>query len=122
MLNSLTDSDEASASLRLEGYSVLLRLLAPITPHICHHLWIKLGFGEDILKSSWPMVDEKALKSSEIVYVVQINGKRRGEITAHPKTVDSELLKLIEKTPHIQKHLSDKVFKKSIILPKRKTD
>src|SRR5712675_161847 len=46
-----TDSPEAK-----EGLSVLLRLLAPLTPHLAHHLWRELGFGEDVLKAPWPEI------------------------------------------------------------------
>ncbi|MGB5830638.1 MAG: leucine--tRNA ligase [Thiohalocapsa sp.] len=69
----------ASAVLR-EGLSIVLRLLAPIAPHVTHHLWCKLEFGDDILTSSWPRVDETALKQESIEYVVQVNGKVRGKV------------------------------------------
>ncbi len=39
---------------RREGFSILLRLLSPITPHICHALWQDCGFGTDILAAQWP--------------------------------------------------------------------
>ena len=79
-LYKLDDSAGAAAVLR-EGVSICLRLLAPIAPHVTHHLWRELGFGEDILNAPWPVVDESALKQDSIDYVVQVNGKVRGKVT-----------------------------------------
>jgi leucyl-tRNA synthetase len=76
----LDDSPGGGAVLR-EGVSIVLRLLAPIAPHVTHHLWRELGFGEDILDAPWPAVDDAALKQDSIEYVVQVNGKVRGKVT-----------------------------------------
>ena len=76
-----------------EGLSILLRLLSPITPHVCHHLWRELGFGEDVMQAAWPEPDPAALEQDEIEYVVQINGKKKGSLRApnglDPKGVDA---------------------------------
>jgi leucyl-tRNA synthetase len=83
VVNILYKLDAASAgahALRREGLGIVLRLLAPIAPHIAHHLWRELGFGEDILVSGWPEVDEAALRQDSIEYVVQVNGKVRGKV------------------------------------------
>jgi leucyl-tRNA synthetase len=78
-LNRLDDSTTARATLR-EGVGIILRLLAPIAPHVTHALWRDLGYGDDILQAGWPTVDEDALVSASIEYVVQVNGKMRGKI------------------------------------------
>jgi len=70
----------AGLEVRREGLSIVLRLLAPIAPHLCHHLWRELGYGEDILTAPWPVVDEAALERESLEYVVQVNGKVRGLI------------------------------------------
>ncbi len=75
----LDDSPGAQAVLR-EGVSICLRLLAPIAPHVTHHLWQELGFGADILDAPWPAVDETALRQDSIEYVLQVNGKVRGKV------------------------------------------
>jgi leucyl-tRNA synthetase len=63
-----------------EGIGIVLCLLAPIAPHVTHHLWQALGFGPDILTGGWPEVDPEALRQDEVEYVVQVNGKVRGRI------------------------------------------
>ena len=78
-LYKLDDSPDAREALR-EGLSIVLRLLAPIAPHVTHHLWRELGFGADILDAGWPTVDESALRQDSIAYVLQVNGKVRGKV------------------------------------------
>lgn len=82
ILNALYKLRDTPAGLDVlrEGIGILLRLLAPIVPHISHRLWQDLGYGEDILEAGWPRVDETALRQDTIEYVVQVNGKVRGKI------------------------------------------
>ena len=79
-LYKLDDSPGGTAALR-EGLSICLRLLAPIAPHVTHHLWQELEFGDDILNAPWPKVDPAALRQDSIEYVLQVNGKVRGKVT-----------------------------------------
>ena len=79
ILNKLGDSADDRALLS-EGVGIVLRLLSPIAPHVTHELWRALGYGSDILDAPWPQVDEQALKAATLTYVVQVNGKVRGNI------------------------------------------
>ena len=54
ILNALERLPERATPPPTEGLSILLRLLSPITPHLAHHLWRELGFGEDVLRAPWP--------------------------------------------------------------------
>lgn len=96
---------------------MLLRLLAPITPHICHYLWQNLSFEKVILDASWPKVDKTALKSDEIDYVVQVNGKLRGQFTAESSATEEELISLAK--GHVESFLADKSIKKAIVVAHR---
>jgi leucyl-tRNA synthetase len=57
ILNALERFSGARNKTTEEGLSILLRLLSPITPHVCHALWRELGFGEDVLRAPWPEPD-----------------------------------------------------------------
>ena len=94
MLNALEgaklDDSAASKSVVSESFSIFLRTLNPIAPHITHVLWQELGFSAvhgDILDAPWPQVDPAALEQAEIELVVQVNGKLRGSFTV-PKEAD----------------------------------
>jgi leucyl-tRNA synthetase len=102
-----------------EGLSILLRLLAPITPHLAHHLWRALGFGEDVMRAPWPEPDPKALELEEIEYVVQVNGKTRGKLAA-PASADRAALEgLARASDVVKRYIADQAIKKIIVVPGR---
>ena len=122
MLNALEKAPQASASYALvagESLSILLRLLSPITPHICHTLWRELGYGDDILTAAWPEPLEAALVQDEIELVLQINGKHRGSLhilaAATKETIEAAALA----SDITQKFLEGKPVKKVIVVPGR---
>ena len=122
MLNILGKASELNnaAPFIRTGLRALCIVLNPITPHITHHLWQHLAFGEDILNAQWPKVDEKALTAlSEISYVIQINGKKRGEIEAPAESDEAELMQLVHACDSISKHLLDKTIIKKIVIPNK---
>ena len=96
------------------GISFLLRLLAPITPHICHVLWQQLGFEKAIIDAPWPKCDKSALKTDEVDFVVQVNGKLRAQFTAGNETPEEELLSLAKE--HAAAFLIGKTIKKSVVV------
>lgn len=119
MVNALYRLEEGPSSLAVlrEGLSICLRLLAPIAPHISHHLWRELGFGDDILKASWPQLDEEALRQSQIEYVVQVNGKVRAKVQvaadADPARVESSALA----SPAVQRFTEGLTVQKVVVVP-----
>ncbi len=110
---------EGDNALRREGLGILLPLLSPTAPHITHHLWRELGFGDDILSARWPEVDESALKRDTIELVVQVNGKVRGKVQV-PADADKEA---VEATAlgdeNVQRFIDGKDVKKVIVVPGR---
>ena len=94
MLNTLEaakfDDSVASNAVIAEGFSIFLRVLYPVAPHITHALWQELGYAGiygDILNAPWPQVDPAALEQNEIELMIQVNGKLRGSIRI-PKGAD----------------------------------
>ncbi len=102
-----------------EGMNILLRILAPITPHITHHLWRELGYGENILKAPWPQVNLQALQIQEIQIMVQINGKLRGKITVDQNATAEEIEKLALQEDNVRRYIGDQTIKKIIVVPKK---
>ncbi|MCD6046526.1 MAG: leuS [Gammaproteobacteria bacterium] len=123
MLNALQDAVNAepavinSAAL-VESVKILLQVLNPIVPHITQALWQQCGFSENILEAAWPKVDAAALVSDSVDYVVQINGKMRGKISAPVDAAQDDLLAMIKADEHISKHLPAEL-KKVIVVPKK---
>jgi leucyl-tRNA synthetase len=99
------------------GFTILLQLLAPITPHICHHLWQQLEYEKIIVDAAWPKHDKSALKTDEIDFVVQVNGKLRGQFTASVETSEDALIaRAKEETAQF---LAEKSLVKAIVVPHR---
>lgn len=87
-----TDEDKA---VMLESLRAVVLMLTPITPHMCHYLWNKIGHSDSgsVENAQWPIVDESALIEDEKLIIVQVNGKLRAKITvaadASKETVES---------------------------------
>ena len=107
----------AYEELRREGTSILLRLLAPITPHISHALWHELGFAGDITQAAWPEVDESALVQDKVELVVQVNGKLRGHITAASGAQQADVQAAALADDNVKRYTEGKQIKKVVIVP-----
>lgn len=110
-------SDEAQ--LAQEALSIVLRLLAPITPHICHELWYSSGYPGLILDAPWPKVAKEALKTNVVEYVVQVNGKLRAHIQLAAGLDNNDIEQSILADERILKYTDGKEVRKFIIIPKR---
>jgi leucyl-tRNA synthetase len=122
LTNSLVRFDKTDAnslSIKYEAINILLKMLSPITPHICHHLFKSLGNKEAIVDSVWPKVDKKALVKDEIEVVVQVNGKLRAKISCGVNLENSELEKLAMQDDNVSRFISDNEIVKIIIVPNK---
>src|SRR5438874_3509867 len=118
ILNALEALPEWDKTSR-EGLSILIRLLSPIAPHITHHLWRELGFGEDVMRAPWPEPDAAALEQDEIELVVQVNGKLRGSIKV-PKAADPAAIEeLARANPNVQRFVAGQNVKKVVVVAGR---
>ncbi|MFZ1538985.1 MAG: leucine--tRNA ligase [Chromatiaceae bacterium] len=121
MVNTLhkLDRSAASAEVMREGLAIVLRLLAPIAPHLSHYLWRELGLGDDILRALWPAVDEEALRRDTLDYVVQVNGKVRGKVQvpadADPQAVERAALD----NDNVRRFLGEAQVRKVILVPNK---
>src|SRR5712671_3408753 len=119
ILNSIERLPDPGSATATEGLSILIRLLAPITPHIAHHLWRELGFGQDVMQGPWPEAEKSALEQDEIELVVQLNGVKRGTVRV-PNAIDQRALEAAVKSlDFVNKQLGEKIIKRIVIVPGR---
>lgn len=109
-----TDADKYFIN---SGMSILLRLLAPVTPHICHYLWTNLGYEKIVIDAPWPKVDKNALKRDEAEFVVQVNGKLRAQFMAGVDTPEPDLIDMAKQ--HASAFLDGKTIVKTIVVAHR---
>ncbi|MCX7946579.1 MAG: leucine--tRNA ligase [Hydrogenophilus sp.] len=120
LLERLPDSGTpAHSALTYEGFSILLRLLSPITPHIAHTLWRTCGFGDAIHEAPWPTVDPTALIVAEIELVLQINGKTRGKITVAANADEAAIRAALFTNDAVRQALAGRAPKRIVIVPNR---
>ncbi|SFJ87507.1 leucine--tRNA ligase [Methylophaga sulfidovorans] len=122
LMNSLTklndDSDKARAVMQ-ETLELVVLMLSPITPHICHHLWQTLGHNEAIVNVSWPEVDDTALKQDKIELMVQVNGKLRAKISVAADAEQKDVEAQAFADENVQRFTEGKEVRKVILVPGR---
>ena len=121
MLNSLEKAPrgEGHDAVITECFGILLRLLSPITPHICHALWIELGYGPDIIQAPWPEPVAAALVQDEEELVLQVNGKHRGSIRVRVGADRTAIEAIALGSDAALKFMESKSAKKVVVVPGR---
>ena len=94
----------------------VVKLLAPITPHIVEEIWFLIGNKNLIVQNSWPKAKKKFLTTNNITIAVQINGKLKGTINLPIDTVEKEIEKSALHLPFVIKIMEKKKTKKIIIV------
>jgi leucyl-tRNA synthetase len=119
LMNKLGKAPQESTQDRAildEALKAVVRMLYPITPHICFELWEALG-ESNVDTASWPTYDEKALVEDEKLIVVQVNGKLRAKLTVAADATKDQVEALGLADEHVQKFTEDKTIRKVIYVP-----
>ncbi len=116
--NTLAKSQAGGDTRRLAARA-LVQLMSPMTPHLSEELWQTLGGDELSARAPWPVADDAMLVDDSVTMPVQVNGKRRGEITV-PKDMDkAEVEKAALAVENVQRALDGTQPKKVIVVPGR---
>lgn len=116
--NTLSKS-KAGAKTKQTAMRVMAQLMAPMTPHLAEEVWAMLGGKGLVAEADWPVADEAMLVEDTVTMPIQVNGKRRDEITV-PKDMDkAEIEKLALETDGVKRALDGNAPKKVIVVPGR---
>lgn len=115
--NAFADSSSKDSPIYAEGIHTLVVLLAPFAPHISEELWHLLGHTDSVHTQSWLPFDESALQTDEITLVIQVNGKKRGDLQVPAQADKAELEKYARESEVAQRNLEGKEIKKVIVVP-----
>ena len=102
-----------------EAWKAVVRLMAPITPHICETLWEMLGEKDSVVNTPWPVVDETARVRDQVTLVVQINGKLRARIALAPGSDEETAMSGAMEEQNVLRHTAGKDIRKVIYIPDR---
>lgn len=100
-----------------KGLSILLRLLAPITPHIAHQLWVDLDYQGMLLDAEWPKSSAMVFKAETVELVVQVNGKLRSRVRVAHDADSSTIETTVKDDQKVIQAIQGKSIKKIILVP-----
>jgi len=116
------DKAEIGDDLRFafaEAGDMLVAAFAPMMPHLAEECWEVLGHDRLVSQSPWPKVDRSLIVSEEVTLPVQVNGRKRGDVTvprgADAKTVEAAVLAL----DAVVRALDNRPPKKVVVVPNR---
>ena len=122
LLNFIPDEfkkDNASDAQKFclnEAILFSLKMLFPISPHICEYLWTSFVNDGSCIESSWPKYDEAIIESDEFELIIQVNGKVRGKLNIS-KNLDEETVKNLSlEVENVKNIIADSEIKKAIFV------
>ena len=102
-----------------EAVKAVIMLLSPFVPHIAEELWQKLGEKKSLLKTPWPVYDEKLILEESVMIPIQINGKMRSKINVPLGAKDEVLKEKALADKKVETHLKNLTIKKWVIIPNK---
>ncbi len=116
--NTLAKS-KAGSDAKRQAARTLAQLMSPMTPHLSEEIWQLLGGEGLVVNAPWPVADEAMLVEASVTMPIQINGKRRGEITVPKDMPKEEVEKLVLAHEAVTSRLEGAQPKKLIVVPGR---
>ena len=110
---------KAAAADRREALETLVLLVGPMMPHLAESCWQALGHEEMVVDTPWPKADPALVKSDTVTIAVQVNGKRRGEITVAADAGEEAVKAAALKDEGVIRSLEGKPPKRIIVVPQR---
>ena len=102
-----------------EAADILVRLFHPMMPHLAEECWAVLGHKTLVAEAPWPKVEAALLIEDTITLPVQINGKKRAEVTVARNATNAEIEAAVLALDAVKQALEGKSPKKVIVVPQR---
>jgi leucyl-tRNA synthetase len=102
-----------------EAAEILVRIAAPMMPHLAEECWATLGHKKLIAEEPWPAVEAALLVEDTITLPVQINGKKRADVTVSREAPPSEVEKAVLALDAVQQALGGKAPKRIVVVPQK---
>ena len=118
-MNKARSPEVAETAEWQEGLRALVKMLAPIAPHLAEELWSRLGYETSVHLESWPEFDEAALEQDSIEMAVQVNGKLRAQIQVAANADKESVLASARAEPNVAKYLDSGEVVREIVVPGR---
>jgi leucyl-tRNA synthetase len=119
LANAIGAATNASGAVRREALETMMLLIGPMMPHLAEQGWEALGQKTMVALSAWPKADPVFLKSDTVTIAVQVNGKRRGEITVATDADEAIVRESALAEDGVKRALDGKAPKRVIVVPGR---
>lgn len=111
------EASPSVSSALYEAVRTAVVLLSPFIPHACEELWEALGERPGMVRIPWPSYDPVLLEQEEVLIVVQVNGKKRAEITVPVDATEEEIREKALAEENVRKFTEGRVVRKAILVP-----
>jgi leucyl-tRNA synthetase len=102
-----------------EAAELLVQMIGPMMPHLAEDCWARLGYNTLLVDQPWPEPEAALLVDDTITIAVQVNGKRRGELTIARTASKDEIEAAALQLEPVVRAMADRPVKKVIVVPQR---
>ena len=103
----------------VESLNILIRIIEPMMPHLAEECWSLINRRTDLQNVPWPETIKDYLIKTTSTIVIQINGKRRGELKIDTNTDQKEVMKKVYEIKNVSDLINNKEVKKVIFVPNK---
>ena len=118
LTNTISRANASTPAMK-DAIRILAKLMSPMTPHIAESIWTYQGGAGLCAQSPWPKADPALLVDDTVILPIQINGKRRAEISVPKDMPADEVEKIALANDDVVKFLAGQPVKKIIVVPGR---
>ncbi len=111
--------DAATDAAIVEAAEILTLIAAPVMPHLAEECWSVLGHTQAVINTPWPKADPALVAEDTVTMAIQINGKRRDEVTVKKGMQREQLEPVVMAMDNVVKAIDNKPVKKFIVVPDR---
>jgi leucyl-tRNA synthetase len=119
LANAVQQHATADAAVRREALEAMALLIGPMMPHLAESCWEALGHATMVVDTPWPGFIEALITSETVTLGIQVNGKRRAEVTVAVNAPEDEVKAEAMKQDGVIRALEGKMPKKVIVVPNR---
>ncbi len=117
--SALGKAGEDLAWAQREALEFMVQMIGPMMPHLAEESWARLGYNTLLANQAWPQADPALLVDDMITIAVQVNGKRRDELTIARTANSGEIEAAALRLEPVLKALEGRPVKKVIVVPQR---
>jgi len=119
LTNAIEETAQASGAVLREAIETVVRLLAPMMPHLAEELWQALGHEKMLVEESWPQADPALTLAETVTLAVQVNGKLRGTVELPRDAGEDDAQAAALALPNVISALGGRAPRKTIVVPNR---